>query len=921
MKKFKLAPKKKPVISAVMVVVLLLLIGSLAYLVASGKISADILSGNSVTADASQGQAFSSPVDAAIATNELKISAIPLNAGFKFDHWQSSSSSCTFLDSTKAITIATTNGSCQMTAKFSVVAMTTDKTGYIEIATASDLDKVRNNLSGKYIQTADIDLAGVNFEPIGGYSQFGFVTDYAGDPKVFKGAYDGNGKTISNLKIDKTTYNTGLFGANGGTIKNVTLRNINILGTSMVGGLVGQNMPNGIIDSVIVNGSLASRGGTSQVYSTYLGTISAVNRGGIIKNSVSNVEINAPGARSQYFGGIAGVNISGLIDGCYSIGELKNIESQGGGIVGYNDSGVLNTGGGLNQVPDSPARIYNSYSNINVTGFLDPNGVRRGTKLGGLIGQSDGHFTGSRSAETTTNSEVKNSFSLGNISGNNFLGGAIGVLNYGNQIDNIYVLGSHIATNTGWTGGLIGDISLHPYLNANTISNSSSNTTIDMLGKGQSIGGFIGQDWADIEINNCHATSTIAVAVGVTLNNANYNAHLGGFFGSADPSKSGITVRNSSSTINLSAPDGANAVGGFIGDSSSGLKVYDSYAKGKIQFASKGNGGNIAGFAGALSHSGVSAGPGATMVTTVITDPHGNSQDPSTATYAVVNCYANVQIINSQNGAGFISQATYSDIKLAVINSYFNKSLQGVLSQPSYGDSKTDAEMKTKSTFTGWDFDNIWSMVDGTSYPKLQNELTAATPAQSPTATASVSSTPSASATSAAYTFHKGFNAFGSVNIVSLDSIKANGLYLYRYDGASNTWVYYPGTNFTPVAYRGYYIYNPSDAKTVTLTFTPSTLNIYTLTKGWNLFWTNRDVSQDNLAFMSSGALSSLKPLISNNKVFKKIYVIDNDQATSACSYFKILGDSNTSADCQNNSPAQSSVVPAGKAFWVYNFE
>ena len=38
----------------------------------------------------------------------------------------------------------------------------------IEVWTAEDLDNVRNNLSGEYIQMADIDLSGyTNWVPIG----------------------------------------------------------------------------------------------------------------------------------------------------------------------------------------------------------------------------------------------------------------------------------------------------------------------------------------------------------------------------------------------------------------------------------------------------------------------------------------------------------------------------------------------------------------------------------------------------------------------------------------------------------------------------------------------------------------------------------------------------------------------------------
>ena len=60
----------------------------------------------------------------------------------------------------------------------------------IEVWTAADLDNVRNNLSGNYVQMADIDMSSyVNWIPIGIYSS------------IFTGLYDGQDYTITNLNI------------------------------------------------------------------------------------------------------------------------------------------------------------------------------------------------------------------------------------------------------------------------------------------------------------------------------------------------------------------------------------------------------------------------------------------------------------------------------------------------------------------------------------------------------------------------------------------------------------------------------------------------------------------------------------------------------------------------------------------------
>lgn len=58
------------------------------------------------------------------------------------------------------------------------------------VATAEDLDAVRNDLTAYYLQTADIDLGGYeNWEPIGPDGE-----------TLFSGSYDGQGHTVSGIR-------------------------------------------------------------------------------------------------------------------------------------------------------------------------------------------------------------------------------------------------------------------------------------------------------------------------------------------------------------------------------------------------------------------------------------------------------------------------------------------------------------------------------------------------------------------------------------------------------------------------------------------------------------------------------------------------------------------------------------------------
>ena len=107
-------------------------------------------------------------------------------------------------------------------AKVSSQAM--DYTGYTAISTKQELKTITSN--GKYYLTADIDMRGEVWQPIGGFS----------------GVFDGNGHTISNLNSVGTN-GGGLFDSIKGsaTITNVKLENIDVTNSSglPIGGIVG----------------------------------------------------------------------------------------------------------------------------------------------------------------------------------------------------------------------------------------------------------------------------------------------------------------------------------------------------------------------------------------------------------------------------------------------------------------------------------------------------------------------------------------------------------------------------------------------------------------------------------------------------------------------------------------------------------
>ena len=120
-------------------------------------------------------------------------------------------------------------------------------------------------------------------------------------PEPFYGTFDGQGHTISGIRIYSSDYCQGLFGCiNEGCVRNVTLADARITGKDIVAGIAGHN--SGTIENCHVT---------------------------------ANVLIGATGDNTYNHGGIAGQNL-GTVDGCTSSATLSQA-IYCGGIVGCNE--------------------------------------------------------------------------------------------------------------------------------------------------------------------------------------------------------------------------------------------------------------------------------------------------------------------------------------------------------------------------------------------------------------------------------------------------------------------------------------------------------------------------------------------------------------------------------------------------------
>lgn len=257
-----------------------------------------------------------------------------------------------------------------------------------QIATAEQLDRVRDDLKAHYILTEDIDLSGYeNWIPIGAFQSLSDAPEDAEVPHpdyAFTGTFDGAGHTISNLKVScEAPMGAGLFGCASGTesgaasIGHFTLKDVNVSGFYLVGGAVGlQFMSCSVTDIHLVGENhLTGMQGIGGIVGTGFDLISDCSvtaditvsgddgacagliAGGTTMSSIKNCEvtggnITADGNATWGFGALCGAPWGAPeITDCKVSGTVITVSGENNRLVG----GLVGFGGSYD--PTAPAQI------------------------------------------------------------------------------------------------------------------------------------------------------------------------------------------------------------------------------------------------------------------------------------------------------------------------------------------------------------------------------------------------------------------------------------------------------------------------------------------------------------------------------------------------------------------------------------
>ena len=405
------------------------------------------------------------------------------------------------------ITIAQSDDASEVDVDPSNLAGNGTEADPYEISNASELQAMENDLDANYTLVTDIDASntaqwnnGTGFNPVGEYRN------------EFTGSFDGRNHTITGLTIDRPDQNdTGLFGVNSGTLREITLANATITGGQWVGGLAGTNFKgtiqdaktsgsvNGIrpvgglvglnINSTVQNVSAASSvNGSNNIGglvgdnegtisdATVAGSVNgsddvgglAGDSSGIIQNTTASGSVNG----NEEVGGLVGVNEGGIVENVSASGNVNGSVEYAGGLVGFNDGPIQNAtaSGNVNGNQGAGGLVGNNDANVTVTAVTASGSVNGSDQVGGLIGLNEGIIAASTA--------------VGNVSGSRKVGGLVGS-NDGKETDSGIITRSTASgevTGTDIVGGLVG-------VNSGEVRNATASGNVSGM---EYVGGLVG---------------------------------------------------------------------------------------------------------------------------------------------------------------------------------------------------------------------------------------------------------------------------------------------------------------------------------------------------------------------------------------------------------------------------------------------
>ncbi len=300
-----------------------------------------------------------------------------------------------------------------------------------------------------FVLTADIDLTGIEWQPIGHMD----LEDMSNTSCMFFGIFDGQGHTISNVTFnsDYPICGVGVIGMNCGEVKNLNVKNVQIRCTDTfsmaVGGVVGYNM--GVVHDVTLKGT----NDIAAVNAT--GGICGGSTGSVWNCAVDGTTIHVLGDNDFSSGRIIQEDVAecgGLVIGGSFGGTIDNCTAKGTVIAEGSEPVGLGGIAGCLEMMDSVT---------NCTAEVEIISEQGGHAIGGLCGYSGTHSAGdialaTEGVMTTEYPGIIDGCTVSvkmNVPGATHVGGLVGT--------GLYYYGEETAfriTNCAVTGEIIGAV-------------------------------------------------------------------------------------------------------------------------------------------------------------------------------------------------------------------------------------------------------------------------------------------------------------------------------------------------------------------------------------------------------------------------------------------------------------------------------
>jgi hypothetical protein len=248
-----------------------------------------------------------------------------------------------------------------------------DLPAYEEISSATELQDISGD--GLYVLFNDIDLSALNI----GETNAGEWTQIP----TFSGTLDGNGHTISNLKMSAAG-NLSMFGTVSGTIKNVKFDNLNIApatpgtvkGSNTTMAALAQTLSaTGVIESVQVSGNIIGGNNMGGLAANHYGIISHSSFNGIVASDYTETASYVGGFASTAYPGSYILFSSSAGSREYRVlpGATRALAKYLAGLVGYS-TGNAAGGQGIYIISSySTADFHSEAAAVNmggITGYL-----------------------------------------------------------------------------------------------------------------------------------------------------------------------------------------------------------------------------------------------------------------------------------------------------------------------------------------------------------------------------------------------------------------------------------------------------------------------------------------------------------------------------------------------------------------------